>query len=163
MQKTRLAALLAPAAAMLTACAGAPDEPSAGTPPVPVTVSPPTVVGLPAPTRAAQPTTVSPPPVVGMPAPTTLAGPLRRLRLTVRGGEVTGDTGLVQLRVGERTRLTVTSNTGGRVHIDGPGGGFTSDLPAGGGTGSVDFTPTVPGRLEVKLEAGRTLAVLQVR
>lgn len=87
---------------------------------------------------------------------------VRQLSLVVAGDRVTGDTGIVEVAVGEPVRLTVTSDVADEVHVHGPGRGFSVDVAAGG-TATIEFVQTAPGRFEIELEqARRVLTRLQV-
>lgn len=83
-------------------------------------------------------------------APTTPAGPTSRtINIAVRGGQVTGETGRVQVPLGTPVTVAVTSDVADEIHVHGYD--VSADVPAGG-TGSVDFTATIPGVFEVELE-----------
>lgn len=130
-------------AALLTAATAATAACSAGTPaasPPPVTAS-----------NASAPAS----------APGTSAAPgARQLHLVVSGSSVTGDTGTVDVRLGQPVRLTVTSDVADEVHVH--GADVHADVAAGG-TVVLDFVQSAPGRFEVELESQkRTLTRLQV-
>lgn len=103
---------------------------------------------------------------VGATPPTPLLSDgavVREITLVVSGSQVSGDTGLVELAVGQPARVTVTSDVADEVHVHGPGDGFSADVEKGG-TVRIDVVETVPGRFEIELEgAKRVLTRLQVR
>lgn len=81
---------------------------------------------------------------------TTPAGPTARtITITVRGGQVSGDTGRVEVPLGTPVTVAVTSDVADEIHVHGYN--LTADVPAGE-SGSVDFTATIPGVFEVELE-----------
>ncbi|MGH3932363.1 MAG: hypothetical protein ACRDTF_20585 [Pseudonocardiaceae bacterium] len=83
-------------------------------------------------------------------ASTTPAGPTSRtITITVRGGQVSGDTGRVEVPLGTPVTVAVTSDVADEIHVHGYD--LTADVPAGG-TNSVSFTATIPGVFEVELE-----------
>lgn len=89
--------------------------------------------------------------------------PASAVMIVVRGDAVTGDTGVVEVAVGERVAVTVTSDVADEVHVHGPGDGASADVGAGG-TVTVDVVQTAPGEYEVELEqAQRLLTRLRVR
>lgn len=94
-------------------------------------------------------------------ASTTPAGPASRtINITLSGGQVTGETGRVEVPLGTPVTISVTSDVTDEIHVHGYD--VTADVPAGG-SGSVNFTATIPGVFEVELEgAHRQLFELQV-
>jgi len=81
---------------------------------------------------------------------TTPAGPTgRTINITVSGGQVTGETGRVEVPLGTPVTVTVTSDVADEIHVHGYD--LTTDVPAGGSS-SVNFTATIPGVFEVELE-----------
>ena len=87
----------------------------------------------------------------------------RSVELVVQGGQVTGDTGVVEVAAGERVAVTVTSDVADEVHVHGPGDGASADVDAGG-TVTVEVVQSAPGEYEVELEqAQRLLTRLRVR
>jgi len=141
-------ALLATSLAALSltaACAG--TSPEAASSPEPASSAP--APSVPAPSAAAPSTAPSPTPA------------LQELELTVSGSKVTGDTGTVDVALGEPVRLTVHSDVADEVHVHGADVG--GDVAAGG-TVVLEFTQEAAGRFEVELEgAKRVLTRLQVR
>lgn len=119
------------------------------------------VASLDAGSGAATPTAEAPSPAVTTPAPPTSAAPAgRQLTLVVSGKDVTGDTGTVDVKLGEPIHLTVTSDVADEVHVH--GADVSADVDAGG-TVELDFVQNAPGRFEIELEgAKRTLTRLQV-
>jgi hypothetical protein len=93
--------------------------------------------------------------------PTTPAGPsTRSIAVTVRDGQVSGDTGRVEVAPGTPIMLSVTSDVADEIHLH----GYDKEvqIPAGG-TGSISFTADIPGVFEVELhESGLSLFQLQV-
>ena len=87
----------------------------------------------------------------------------RSVELVVAGGEVTGDTGVVEVAVGERVAVTVTSDVADELHVHGPGDGASAEVGAGG-TVTVEVVQSAAGEYEVELEqAQRLLTRLRVR
>jgi len=86
---------------------------------------------------------------------------VQELELTVAGSKVTGDTGTVDVELGEPVRLTIHSDVSDEVHVH--GADVSKDVEAGG-TVVLQFTQPAAGRFEVELEgAKRVLTRLQVR
>lgn len=95
----------------------------------------------------------------GSPSASTTAG-AKQIAVTVKGGKVSGDTGTVDVRIGEQVALTVTSDVADEVHVHGVDIG--KDVAAGG-TVTIDFSQPAPGRFDVELESRKlTLLRLQV-
>lgn len=128
-------ALLGPAAVLLllSGCAEAPQAASA-----------------PAPTSASAT------------APATAAAPAARtVRVSYRGGQVSGDTGTVAITRGEAVQIVVTSDVADEVHLHGYD--EEAPLPAGRPV-TLAFTADIPGEFELELhDSGAQLATLQVR
>lgn len=81
--------------------------------------------------------------------------------LTVSGGEVSGDTGRVEVPAGTRVRLSITSDVADEVHVH--GFELTSSVSPGQAT-QVEFVADRAGVYEVELhEAGTVLTRLQVQ
>jgi hypothetical protein len=95
-------------------------------------------------------------------APTgrTAAAEGRRIEVTMSGGQVSGDTGRVQVTQGEQVSLVITSDVADEVHVHGYE--LEQELAPGTPT-TLTFDATVPGVFEVELhEAGTLLLTLQV-
>lgn len=91
---------------------------------------------------------------------TTAGPPARSINITVRGGQVSGDTGRVEVPLGTPVTLSGTSNMADEIHLHSYD--EVVQIPAGG-TGSVSFTADIPGVFEVELhESGLLLCQLQV-
>lgn len=147
MRRMATLGVLAVAGALLGGCGQ--DPPTAGAPP---TTSAPTSV---APTDGTGPTfgpTTS---------PSAPAGPAARvIALTVQGGQVTGETGRVEIPLGTPVTINVTSDVADELHVHGYD--EQAQIPAAD-TGSVSFTADIPGVFEVELhESGKQLLQLQV-
>ena len=85
---------------------------------------------------------------------------IRMITITVRGGQVSGETGRVIVPLGTPVTLSVTSDVADEAHVH----GYDREvkIPAGG-TASVSFTATIPGVFEVELhESKQQLLQLQV-
>ena len=133
---------------LLTGCAG--TSPDATRPSTIATTTP-------APSAAA--TTSAPAAVPSSPAST--AAEVTEVSLVLADGDVTGDTPLARLTVGQPVRLTVTSDVADELHVHGVD--ETAELEPGE-PAVLEFTPESPGRFEVELhEARRVLTRLQVR
>lgn len=80
--------------------------------------------------------------------------------LTVARGQVTGDTGRVEVPLGTTVRLTVTSDVADEVHVH----GFEATMRVSPGQASqLEFLADRPGVFEVELHhARRVLTRLQV-
>jgi hypothetical protein len=90
----------------------------------------------------------------------TAAAEGRRIEVTISGGQVSGDTGRVQLTQGEQVSLVITSDVADEVHVHGYD--LEHELAPGTPT-TLSFDATVPGVFEVELhEAGTLLLTLQV-
>jgi hypothetical protein len=100
-------------------------------------------------------------PEPGSPTSAVPAGPsARSINVSVRGGQVSGDTGRVEVPLGTPVTLSVNSDMTDELHLH----GYDKEvqIPAGG-TGSIDFTADIPGVFEVELhESGLALLQLQV-
>lgn len=141
-----LAGALAMACAVLSGCGQAP---STGAAPE----STPIPTSSPAPASS---------PVAGPSSPAAApTGPSARvITLTVRGGQVSGDTGRVEVPLGTPVTINVTSDVADEIHLHGYD--KEAQIPAGG-TGTVEFTADIPGVFELELhESGRQLLQLQV-
>ena len=107
---------------------------------------------------AASPTTPSG--STGAPSPTAAAVD-QTIRISYAGGKVSGVGSLVKVALNSRVALVVTSDVADEVHLHGYD--KSADV-AGGGTVTVLFEATLPGRFEVELEKlRRRLVVLQVQ
>jgi hypothetical protein len=84
----------------------------------------------------------------------------QRIEVTVAGGQVTGDTGRVEVDAGEEVTLEITADVADEVHVHG------YDLTAAltpGEPAALTFAATIPGVFEVELHhAGTVLLSLQV-
>ncbi len=91
------------------------------------------------------------------PAP---AGPtIRTISITVRGTQVTGETGRVTVALGTPITVSVASDVADQIHVHGYD--RKAEIPAGS-TGSVSFTANAPGVFEVELE-GSKLQLVQLQ
>ncbi len=83
-----------------------------------------------------------------------------RIEVQVTGGQATGDTGRVPVRLGEQVTLAITSDTPDEVHVHGYD--LTADLVPGT-PAELTFEASIPGVFEVELhDAGTALLALQV-
>jgi hypothetical protein len=91
----------------------------------------------------------------------TPAGPATRtIRIMVRGGQPSGETGRVKVALGTPVTLAVSSDVADKVRLHGYD--KEAQIPAGE-TGSVSFIADIPKVFEVKLhESGLQLLQLQV-
>jgi len=94
------------------------------------------------------------------PSPSPSPDDARVVAVTVTDGEVTGDTGRVEVPLGGTVRLTVTSDVADEVHVHGVD--LYADV-APGQASTVEFVADQPGVFEVELhDAGTVLTRLQV-
>lgn len=132
---------------LLTACAGAEQEPASS--------------GTDAAATAAAPAAPLPSSAVVTVSPTPAADDAQVVSLTVAGGKVTGDTGRVPVEQGERVRVVVTSDVVDEIHVHGYD--LHQDTAAGQAV-ELEFVADRPGVFEVELEESRVLLTrLQVR
>ena len=83
------------------------------------------------------------------------------IRITYAGGKVSGVSSLVKVKLRSKVALIVTSDVADEVHFHGYD--KSADV-AKGGTATIVFTATLPGRFEVELEKlKRRLVVLQIQ
>jgi plastocyanin len=84
----------------------------------------------------------------------------RRIEVVISGGQVSGDTGRVEVPVGEQVSLIVISDVPGEVHVH----GYDLELQlVAGASASITFDATVAGVFEVELDGSDTrLLTLQV-
>ncbi|MBW8766626.1 MAG: hypothetical protein JF630_10515 [Geodermatophilales bacterium] len=84
----------------------------------------------------------------------------RRIEVVISGGQVSGDTGRVEVPVGEQVSLIVISDVPGQVHVH----GYDLELElVPGASASITFDATVAGVFEVELDGSDTLLLtLQV-
>lgn len=84
----------------------------------------------------------------------------RRIEVVISGGQVSGDTGRVEVPVGEQVSLIVISDVPGEVHVH----GYDLELElVPGASASITFDATVAGVFEVELDGSDTLLLtLQV-
>ena len=143
-------ALAGSAVLLLTASACSSDEPTeqAQTSPSAVASSssaPPS----PSASRSALPSSAAPAPD----APNTI-------NVAFASGQVTGDTGRVQVPLGENVTINLTSDVADEAHLHGYD--VSEPIPAGG-TATLTFTASIPGVFELELEElGEQLLSLQV-
>jgi hypothetical protein len=116
----------------LTGCAGK-SEPAASSSPSPV-VSPPTASVEQSPTTAPSPTA----PAVD-----------QTIHITYAGGKVSGVGAVVKVKLNSTVALVVTSDVADEVHFHGYN--KMADV-AKGGTVTITFKATLPGKWEVELE-----------
>jgi hypothetical protein len=92
--------------------------------------------------------------------PTPVGSAVRMITITVRGGQVSGETGRVIVALGTPVTLSVTSDVAEEAHVHGYD--REVEIPAGG-SASVSFTADIPGVFEVELhKSKRQLLQLQV-
>src|SRR4051812_14746029 len=99
-------------------------------------------------------------------SPTTAASPTapavdQTIHITYAGGKVSGASSLVKIKQNSRVALIVTSDVADEVHFHGYD--KSADV-AKGGTVTIVFKATLPGRFIVELEKlGRRLVTLQIQ
>jgi hypothetical protein len=148
------AALLAAAVIALAACGGTDDDAQASPTTAPTTANAPTGAAD-EPTSPSEPADQSP-----TAAPEPAPDDAQLVELTVTGGEISGDTGRVEMPLGTDVQLTVTSDTADELHVH--GFELTAALPAGE-TVQLRFVADRAGVFEVELhDARRVLTRLQV-
>lgn len=159
-----LSAALASTCLLALAACGS-DDSDDPTVAVPTSVTNPT--GAPTTTTDATPDSTTSPsatPTTSAPAtPSTATTPdVRQIVITVKNGEITGDTGLIEVDTGEPFQVVVTSDVADEVHVHSETrAGFSGDVQAGG-TVTVPAVIKVPGRYEIELEnRGLVLARVQ--
>jgi hypothetical protein len=97
-------------------------------------------------------------PAAGSPSGATTNA--RVINVTVRGGQVSGDTGRVEVPMNTPVSIQVTSDVADELHVHGYD--KEAQIPAGG-TGKVSFTADIPGVFEVELHGSeKQLLSLQV-
>ena len=148
MQRTTTSARLALTAVLallaVTGCGKSAEE-AATTAPSPVASSPAT--GATSPSAAPSP------------SPSPLADQV--IRITYAGGKVVGGPQLIKVKKNSTVALVVTSDVADEVHFHGYD--KSADV-AKGGTVTITFKATLPGRFVVELEKlGRRLATVQVQ
>lgn len=139
------AALLLASVVSLTGCAGT-DESEAG---AQTSASPPA--------SSAASTT----PSATSAAPSTTPAPAgTNVAVSYMGGQVTGDTGRIQVASGDQVTITVTSDATDEIHLH----GYDLSAPVGpDAPGTLTFQASIPGVFEVELEElGTLLFTLQV-
>jgi len=140
-----VAAGFAPAVVLLAGCAAG-DDPSVGAE-GPGGVA--TGAGSPsAPAVRSSPADSTAP--SASPAPSASAAPVRVIEVTYTGGKVSGVGSRVEVTLGERLLVRVTSDIADEVHIHGYD--LKVDVPAGG-TVELTLTADIPGGFEVELES----------
>ncbi len=143
MSASATAALMLVATLVLTGCGT--DEPSAAAPPP-----------SDAPAPSAVPTAVTP----TEPEPEVEPDDAQVIAITVAGGEVSGDTGRVEVAMGTRVRLTVTADTADEIHVH--GFELFEDVSPGQAS-QLEFVADRPGVFEVELHDSRqVLTRLQI-
>ena len=143
-RRTSAAALCLLVGLSLSACGSDEEEPSGA--------SSPTVSVTPDPSETAQE-----PSAAASPTPDDALA----VSLTVAGGQVTGDTGRVEVPVGTTVRLSITSDAADEVHVH--GFDLTSAVSPGQAT-QLEFVADRAGIFEVELhDAGTVLTRLQVQ
>ncbi len=143
MSASATAALMLVATLVLTGCGT--DEPSAAAPPP-----------SDAPAPSAVPTAVTP----TEPEPEVEPDDAQVIAITVVGGEVSGDTGRVEVAMGARVRLTVTADTADEIHVH--GFELFEDVSPGQAS-QLEFVADRPGVFEVELHDSRqVLTRLQI-
>jgi hypothetical protein len=99
-----------------------------------------------------------PSPVLASDRPTTVASAVasdaaqQTIALTVSGGKVTGQTGRVEVALGTRLRITVTSDVADEVHVHVYD--LKQDVSPGAPT-SLEFIADKPGQIAVELEKAK--------
>jgi hypothetical protein len=150
MPKLRCAALLAAGLIGVSGCGGTDDDTAQASP----AAGPPTDQATAAATSPPAETAAE------APAPTPAADDAQLVELSVIGGDVSGDTGRVEIPLGAQVRLTVTSDTADELHVH--GFDLVRDLPPGQAV-QLEFVADQPGVFEVELhDARRVLTRLQV-
>lgn len=135
------AALVLASALLLTACGS--DEPDDAAP---------------APAAAPASSALSSGP--SEPEPVVTPDDAQVVSITVTGGEVSGDTGRVEVPVGTTVRLSITSDVADQVHVHGLD--LTQAVSPGQAT-QLEFVADQPGIFEVELHDSRqVLTRLQV-
>jgi hypothetical protein len=148
------ALVLTAALAVLTACgSNAPSGGAASTAPSAASSSAPS-------TGTEQPTSTEQTASAGSSA-ASQAGAAQVIALTVTAGDVSGDTGRVDVGLGSPVRIEVTADVADEVHVHG------YDLMVDTVPGqpvTVEFTADIPGVFEVELEGSKLpLTRLQVQ
>ena len=147
--RTALPATAVATLLLLTGCAGDENSAAAGPSASPTAA---TTSATPSATPSASPTPA---------AATTPSAPQgKNLTVTFAGGQVTGDTGRVDVATGETVNITVSSDTADEVHLH----GYDVSVEVTPGTPAVlTFQATIPGVFEVELEKlGKQLLSVQV-
>ena len=94
------------------------------------------------------------------PAPPAKPAADQTIRITYRGGVVSGAGGRVKVKRGSTVAIVVTSDIADEVHLHGYD---RSVAVAKGATATLTFTATIPGGFELELEkTGRRLTQIQV-
>jgi hypothetical protein len=136
-------ALVLLAALTLTACAGTVQGAA--------TSSPRATSAAPTPSAAATPSS---------PQPVVTPDDARTVSVTVAGGEVTGDTGRVEVPLGTRVRLSVTADVADEIHVH--GFDLYQDVSPGQAS-QLEFVADRAGVYEVELhDARQVLTRLQI-
>lgn len=82
-------------------------------------------------------------------SPSSPASTVRRIQVTVRDGKVSPDHGRVVLRLGERVRVEVTSDSNDELHVH----AYDKRVEVSAGQVAVlEFVADIPGTFEVELE-----------
>ena len=96
-------------------------------------------------------------------SPTPVATPddAQQISITVTGGEVSGDTGRVEVALGETVRFTVTADVADEIHVHGYD--LTADTVPGQ-PAVIEFIADQPGVFDIEMHDSRTvLTRLQVQ
>lgn len=83
----------------------------------------------------------------------------RRIMITMRSGQVSGETGRMTVPLDTPVSVVVTSDAADEIHVHGYG--LKAEIPPGG-AGTVSFTATVSGVFEVELDDSK-LPLLQLQ
>lgn len=139
------AALVLASTLLLTACGS--DEPGDAAPDASAAPTPSAAIAAPS-------------PAASEPEPVVTPDDAQVVSVTVAGGEVTGDTGRVEVAVGTTVRLSITSDVADEVHVH--GFELTQAVSPGQAT-QLEFIADQPGIFEVELHDSRqVLTRLQV-
>ena len=142
-----LSVLAVSAVVSLSGCGGDAETASPGATPSPAATTTPSAPSPSASAPAPSPST--PPPVEG-----------QSIDVSFVGGEVTGDTGRIDVPVGETVTVTITSDVADEAHLH----GYDVRVDVVPGTpATLTFEATIPGIYELELEnLGKQLLSVQV-
>jgi hypothetical protein len=151
------------AVTLLAGCGGSEELTAGGaaTAPAPAAAPPPAATPDATSPDATSPDAVSPAAPTAAPTPGAATDDAQQVTLTVAGGQVTGDTGRVEVPAGALVRMTVLSDVDDEVHVH----GYDRVVPLAAGTpAQVELVADAPGVFEVELHDARLLLTrLQVR